>query len=142
MGLFFSLLSTNSILFRFETKYNKNRGLNSGKADLNGLKGLIDVFILTMFDAKPQKHTGHLSHPESIKSTLDLDLALRQAPTALNATVLLFPLLRCHNGGEPGLDGGEMGVIKSGPQGATHRCRTYGVAASLRRCRRMLFVFS
>lgn len=47
-------------------------------------------------------------------------------------------LLRCHNGSRPGLDGGEMGVIKSDPQGAMCRCHMYSDAISLRYCRRML----
>lgn len=52
-------------------------------------------------------------------------------------------LLRCHNGGRPGLDGGEMGVIKSDPQGAMRGWHMYGIAVSLwnsgpRCCRRML----
>lgn len=52
-------------------------------------------------------------------------------------------LLRCHNGSRPGLDGGEMGVIKSDPQGAMRRCHMYGIAVSLwnsrpQCCRRML----
>lgn len=47
-------------------------------------------------------------------------------------------LLGCHNGSRPGLDGGEMGVIKSDPQGAMCRCHMYGDAISLWYCRRML----
>ncbi len=47
----------------------------------------------------------------------------------------LFPftpsLLRCHNGSRPGLDGGEMGVIKRDPQGAMRGCHMYGIAVSL-----------
>lgn len=56
-----------------------------------------------------------------------------------------FPpsLLRCHNGSRPGLDGGEMGVIKSDPQGAMRGCHMYGIAVSPwnsrpQCCRRML----
>lgn len=56
-----------------------------------------------------------------------------------------FPpsLLRCHNGSRPGLDGGEMGVIKSDPQGAVRGWHMYGIAVSLwnsrpQCCRRML----
>lgn len=58
---------------------------------------------------------------------------------------LPFPpsLLRCHNGSRPGLDGGEMGAIKSDPQGAMRGCHMYGIAVSLWNsrpwcCRRML----
>lgn len=52
-------------------------------------------------------------------------------------------LLRCHNGGRPGLDGGEMGVIKSDPRGAVWGWHTCGIAISPESsrplcCRRML----
>lgn len=44
-----------------------------------------------------------------------------------------FPpsVLECHNGSRPGLDGGEMGAIKSDPQGAVRGCHMYGIAVSL-----------
>lgn len=58
------------------------------------------------------------------------------------AQLFSFSFLRCHNGGEPDVDKGEMGVIKSEPRAARHRCHTYGVVMSLRHCRRMLLFFS
>lgn len=57
------------------------------------------------------------------------------------AQLFSFAFLRCHNGGEPDVDKGEMGVIKSEPRAARHRCHTYGVVMSLRHCRRVLFFF-
>lgn len=53
------------------------------------------------------------------------------------------PLLRCHNGSRPGLDGGVMGVIKRDPRGAMRRRHMHGSDLSLwnsgpRCCRRTL----
>lgn len=90
------------------------------------------------FDSFMQKTKtmGHLSF-------LHWDLSARPSVRLLPLRMRLFSffsLLRCHNGGELDLDGGETGVIKCEQQAAMRRCHTYGVAMSLRRCRRMLWV--